>query len=72
MSLEKRKGEPTLYIKAIDGKILIVILYVDNLVFTGDDDFLIIDFKEAIKIELEMSYLESLELFSRHRLKISA
>eukprot|EP00253_Pinus_taeda_P022001 PITA_22001 len=32
---EKSEGEPTLYIKEKDGKILIVVLYVDNVIFTG-------------------------------------
>eukprot|EP00253_Pinus_taeda_P018632 PITA_18632 len=33
---EKCEGEPTLYIKEKDGKILIVVLYVDNVIFTGE------------------------------------
>eukprot|EP00253_Pinus_taeda_P036561 PITA_36561 len=32
---EKCEGEPTLYIKEKDGKILIVVLYVDDVIFTG-------------------------------------
>eukprot|EP00253_Pinus_taeda_P010042 PITA_10042 len=32
---EKCEGEPTLYIKENDGKILIVVLYVDDVIFTG-------------------------------------
>eukprot|EP00253_Pinus_taeda_P033312 PITA_33312 len=32
---EKCEGEPTLYIKEKDGKILIVMLYVDDVIFTG-------------------------------------
>eukprot|EP00253_Pinus_taeda_P025784 PITA_25784 len=32
---EKCEGEPTVYIKEKDGKILIVVLYVDDVIFTG-------------------------------------
>ena len=42
---KKSDGEPTLYIKEIDGKILIIVLYVDDLIFSRDDDFLIASFK---------------------------
>jgi hypothetical protein len=56
-------GKPTLYIKAGDGKILIVVLYVDDLVFIRDDDFLIVNFKEAMKREFEMTHLGLLRYF---------
>lgn len=46
---EECDGEPTLYIKENDGKILIVLLYVDDLIFTHSDDFLIIDYKQVMK-----------------------
>eukprot|EP00253_Pinus_taeda_P007023 PITA_07023 len=32
---DKCEGEPTIYIKEKDGKILIVVLYVDDVIFTG-------------------------------------
>ena len=35
----KSNGEPTLYIKAENGNVLIVVLYVDDLIFTGNDKF---------------------------------
>ena len=38
---EKCEGEPTLYIKEKYGKMLIVVLYVDDVIFTGNDDYLI-------------------------------
>ena len=41
----KSDGEPTLYIKTSNGKVLIVVLYVDDLIFTGNDNFLIGEFK---------------------------
>ena len=49
--------EPTLYIKENDGKIIIVVLYVDDLIFTGNDVSFIVDFKAVMKSEFEMTYL---------------
>ena len=51
---DKCDGEPTLYIKESDGKILIVVLYIDHLIFISSDDFFIVDFKEVMKSEFEM------------------
>ena len=59
----KCDGEPTIYIKESEGKILIVVLYVDNLIFTGSDDFLIADFKQVMKSEFEMNDLGLLRYF---------
>ena len=59
----KSDGEPTLYIKAADGNVLIVVLYVDDLIFTGNDKALIGDFKEAMKSEFEMTDLGLLKYF---------
>ena len=42
---EKCEGKPTLYIKVKDGKMLIVVLYVDDVIFTGNDAYLIENFK---------------------------
>lgn len=60
---DKCDGELTLYIKETDGKILIVVLYVDDLIFTGIDDFLIVDFKEVMRSEFEMTDLGLLRFF---------
>eukprot|EP00253_Pinus_taeda_P024043 PITA_24043 len=60
---EKCDGEPTLYIKESEGKILIVILYVDDLIFIGSDDFLIADFKQVMKSEFEITDLGLLRYF---------
>ena len=38
---EKCEGEPTLYIKEKYGKMLIVVLYVDDVIFTGNYAYLI-------------------------------
>jgi len=59
----KCDGESTLYIKGRNGKILIIVLYVDDLIFTGSDDFLIADFKQVMKNEFEMTNLGLLRYF---------
>eukprot|EP00253_Pinus_taeda_P035794 PITA_35794 len=59
----KCDGEPTLYIKENDGKIIIIVLYVDDLIFTGNDASLIADFKAVMKNELEMTDLGFLRYF---------
>ena len=63
MALEKIDGEPTIYIKVENGKVLIIILYVDGLIFTGNDNFLIGEFKEAMKNEFEMTNLGLIKYF---------
>eukprot|EP00253_Pinus_taeda_P030206 PITA_30206 len=60
---DKCDGEPTLYIKENDGKIIIVVLYVDDLIFTSNDAFLIVDFKKLMKSEFEMTDLGFLRYF---------
>eukprot|EP00253_Pinus_taeda_P002163 PITA_02163 len=60
---ENCEGEPTLYIKEKDGKILIVVLYVDDVIFTGNDDCLIKNFKTVMKEEFEMTDMGSLRYF---------
>ena len=59
----KSDGEPTLYIKATNGKFLIVVLYVDDLIFAKNDKALIDEFKEAMKSEFEMKNLGLLKYF---------
>ena len=49
-SFSKSDGEPTLYIKVVNGKVFIVVLYVDDSIFNRNDNFLISEFKEAMKI----------------------
>ena len=44
----KSDGEPTFHIKATNGNILIVVLYVDDLIFIGNDKFLIGEFKDVM------------------------
>lgn len=59
----KSDGEPTLYIKASNGNVFIVVLYVDDLIFTINDKALIVEFKEAMKSEFEMTNLGLLKYF---------
>eukprot|EP00253_Pinus_taeda_P032989 PITA_32989 len=59
----KCDGEPTIYIKENDGKIIIVVLYVDDLIFTRNDASLIADFKAVMKSEFEMTDLGFLRYF---------
>ena len=64
----KSDSEPTLYIKETNGNVLIVVLYVDDLIFNGNEKALIDDFKEATKSEFEMidlgllKYLRGIEV----------
>ena len=60
---EKCEGEPTLYIKEKDGKMLIVVLYVVDVIFTGNDDYLIENFKTVMKDEFEMTDMGLLRYF---------
>ena len=55
-------SEPTLYTKVNqEGKILIVCLYVDDLIFTVD--ILVDEFKKSMKIEFEMDRFRNDEIF---------
>ena len=59
----KSDGKPTLYIKAKNDNVLTVVLYVDDLIFTGNDKALIGEFKEAMKNKFEMTDLGLLKYF---------
>ena len=60
---EKCEGEPTVYIKEKDCKILIVVLYIDDVIFTSNDDYLIENFKSVMKEEFEMTDMGLLRYF---------
>eukprot|EP00253_Pinus_taeda_P026288 PITA_26288 len=60
---EKCEGEPTLYIKEKDGKILIVVLYVADVIFTSNDEYLIENFKAVMKEEFKMTDMGLLRYF---------
>lgn len=55
--------EHTLYVKQVDGKILIVCLYVDDLLYTSDDIDLLKQFKLSMKLEFDMTDLGMLHHF---------
>ncbi|KAL4032606.1 hypothetical protein IC575_005686 [Cucumis melo] len=58
--------EHALYVKEDKyGKFLIVSLYVDDLLFTGNDKFLCDDFKNSMKKEFEMSDMGLIHYFLR-------
>eukprot|EP00253_Pinus_taeda_P029438 PITA_29438 len=60
---DKCEGEPTVYIKEKYGKILIFVLYVDDVIFTDNDDYLIENFKSVMKEEFEMTDMGLLRYF---------
>lgn len=60
---ENSISEPTLFIKRRRGKILIVSIYVDDLLFTGDDDELLTEFKQSMKKEFDMTDLGRMRYF---------
>ena len=69
---EKCDYEHTLFIKTNkEGKVLIVSLYVDDLIFTGNDELMFIEFKHSMKHEFDMTdlgkmrYFLSLEVFQK-------
>ena len=51
---KKEDSEQTLFTKVEQGKYLIISLYVDDLIFTGDDERMISDFKSSMMREFEM------------------
>ena len=58
----RSESEPTLYTKVNEqGKMLIVCLYVDDLIFTGD--FGIADFKAVMESEFEMTNMGLMKFF---------
>ncbi|KAI5316393.1 hypothetical protein L3X38_036100 [Prunus dulcis] len=56
--------EHTLFIKTADGgKVLFVCLYVDDLMFTGNDEVMFKDFKRSMMIEFDMTDLGKIKYF---------
>ncbi|KAJ8899766.1 hypothetical protein K2173_019466 [Erythroxylum novogranatense] len=54
----------TLFVKTEEGnKILIVSLYVDDLIFTGNDEVMLKEFKSSMKEEFEMTDLGKMKYF---------
>lgn len=62
-NFEKCPHEHTLFVKHADSKILIVSLYVDDLIFTGNCEVLIDDFKCSMKKNFAMTDLGKMRYF---------
>lgn len=60
---KRSDNDHALYTKEAHGKILVVCIYVDDLIVTGDDKNMVEDFKMAMKNEFEMSDLGLLNYF---------
>lgn len=61
---EKCYNEHTLFIKMSKGdKFLILSLYVDDLIFAGNDEFIFSEFKIVIIREFDMTDLGKMRLF---------
>ncbi|WKA06777.1 hypothetical protein VitviT2T_024661 [Vitis vinifera] len=61
---ERCNCDHTLFIKTGDGgKILIVSLYVDDLIFTGNDESMFVKFKNSMKLEFDMTDLGKMKYF---------
>ncbi|KAL0423821.1 UNVERIFIED_CONTAM: Retrovirus-related Pol polyprotein from transposon RE2 [Sesamum radiatum] len=59
----RRRSEPTLYIKSQGNDTLIVSLYVDDLIYTGNNEKMIQVFKEDMMKTFEMSDLGLMHFF---------
>ncbi|KAL5787161.1 hypothetical protein ACOSP7_004110 [Xanthoceras sorbifolium] len=63
-SFQKCPYEHTLYTKSRDeGKMLIVCLYMDDLIYTGNDSIMVEKFKENMMLEFDMSDLGKMHSF---------
>ncbi len=61
---ERSPNEPTLYLKKFStDAIVIVSLYVDDMIYTGSSQELILNFKEVMMKEFEMTDLGELHYF---------
>ena len=62
---EKYDYKHTLFIKTRKkkGKVLIFNLYVDDLIFTGNDELMVLEFKDSLKHEFDMTDLGKMRYF---------
>jgi hypothetical protein len=61
---EKHPHEHTLFVRQMDGgKMLIVCLYVDDLIFTGNDAYMFSTFKHSMMTEFDMTDLGRMSYF---------
>lgn len=56
-------SEQTLFVKTNKGKILIVSVYVDDLIYTGDDELMIAEFKNSMMRWFDMTDLGKMRFF---------
>ncbi|KAJ6423528.1 hypothetical protein OIU84_024484 [Salix udensis] len=69
---EKCSHEPTLFIKQnIQGNILIISLYVDDLIFTGNDKSMFAEFKQSMMDEFDMTDLGAVSWLSKKQPVVS-
>jgi Reverse transcriptase (RNA-dependent DNA polymerase) len=61
--------ESAIYVKARKNKLLIVIMYVDDLIFMDNSHRLIDEFKREMKLEFEMTYLGMIRYFLNIEIK---
>eukprot|EP00253_Pinus_taeda_P030436 PITA_30436 len=62
LGFSKSEADPNLYQIVVEGKLLIIVLYVDDLILTGDE-FLILSCKDDLAEEFEMKDLGLLHYF---------
>ncbi|KAG7534720.1 GAG-pre-integrase domain [Arabidopsis thaliana x Arabidopsis arenosa] len=62
-NFERCPSEHTLFTKSKEGKFIIVSLYVDDLIFTGNDRSFCDEFKSSMMLEFEMSDLGKMKYF---------
>lgn len=60
---EKSNYDHTLFLKKIEGKILVVSLYVDDLILTGNDLEMCVEFKSSMQNEFEMTDMGKMKFF---------
>ena len=63
MGFERSMNEPTLYVRRVDEHILIVSVYVDDLLITGNQEKLVEEFKINMRTKFEMNELGLLSYF---------
>jgi len=62
LGFKKSEVDVNLYHIVVEGKLLIIVLYVDDLILTGDDQ-LIKSCKEDLAREFEMKYMGLMHYF---------
>jgi len=60
---QKSSYDHTLFFKKSESKILMVSLYVDDLLFTGNDELMCVEFKASMQKEFEMTDMGKMKFF---------